>query len=126
MANLSQTANPSYVLVDAKGPHVFVLNQSGTNSTVAFSSISVYNVLTNGQLTPIAGSTDNPHAVGAGPVCMVQDPTGQYLYTSNNVDGTITGMRVREPQGDFTPLARGSTFPATNKLTCLAISPNVS
>ncbi len=127
VANLASTSNPSYVLVDAKGSHVYVSNQSGTNSNLGFSTISAYNIQADGRLSPIAGgSTDNPYSVGAGPVCMVQDPTGQYLYTSNNVDGTITGKRIREPTGELQDLRRGSTFPATNKLTCLAVSGNVN
>ena len=125
VANLPQTSNPSYVLVDTRNQYAYVLNQSGTNSNLAFSSISAYKIQTNGQLSPIGG-TNNPYAVGAGPVCMVEDPTGQYLYTSNNVDGTITGKRLRQDTGDLFDLNRGSTFPATNKLTCLAVSPNVS
>ncbi len=125
VANLANTSNPSYVLVDSRNQFVYVLNQSGTNSNLAYSTISAYTIQTNGQLSPIGGTT-NPYAVGAGPVCMVEDPTGQYLYTSNSVDGTITGLRFRHDTGNLYPLARGSTFPATNKLTCLAVSPNVS
>ncbi len=125
VANLANTSNPSYVLIDSKNQYAYVLNQSGSNSNIAYSTISAYKILQNGQLSPIGG-TDNPYPIGAGPVCMVEDPTEQYLYTSNNVAGTITGKRLRQDTGDLNDLARGSTFPATNKLTCLAVSPNVS
>jgi len=63
--------------------------------------------------------------VGNGPVCMVEDPSNQYLYTSNNNDGTVTGKYINQRNGQLTDLPRGSTFQATGLATCLAVSGNV-
>jgi hypothetical protein len=126
VANLPLTSNPSYSMTDTSGKFLYVLNQSTTNSNQpAYSSISAYTIeTTSGKLAPL-NDQNNPYPVGSGPVCMVEDPTGQYFYTSNSVDGTVTGKNFFKSLGTLTDLKRGSTFTATGQATCLAISPNV-
>jgi hypothetical protein len=63
--------------------------------------------------------------VGNGPVCMVEDPSSQYVYTSNANDGSVTGKFINQNTGQLSNLSRGSTFPATGLATCLAVSGNV-
>ena len=58
----------------------------------------------------------------SGPVCMVQDPSNQYLYTSNNTDSTVTGKQLRQDTGTLAPLTKGSVFPTTMNPTCLVVS----
>jgi hypothetical protein len=123
--NLPSVANPVFSLVNSKGTRLYVLNQSSTNTTTPNSSISGFNILTNGQLQQLADTTNNPFAVGSAPVCMVQDPTFQYFYTSNG-DGTVTGKIYDDTTGALSNLRRGSTFPATGQTTCLAVSGNVN
>jgi 6-phosphogluconolactonase (cycloisomerase 2 family) len=123
--NLSQTANPTYSMADTEGKVLYVLNRSSTNAqNPNTSSISVFTIQTNGQLQQASGS-GNPYAVGAGPVCIVEDPTKQYLYTANNIDGTVTGKLIRSSRAELGDLQRNSTFPAVGQPTCLAISGNV-
>ena len=81
-------------------------------------------ILSTGPLTPIS-DPQNPYRVGNGPVCMVEDPSSQYIYTSNNNDGTVTGKFINQNTGQLSDLSRGSTFPATGLATCLAVSGNV-
>ena len=130
VANLPGTSNPVYSIADSTGLFLYVVNRSTTDSTSpATSSISAFSVVNSstGQLQPItAGSTENPYAVGAGPVCMVEDPSNQYVYTSNNIDGTVTGKQINKKTGQLSDLQRGSKFPATGQATCLAVSGNVS
>jgi hypothetical protein len=57
---------------------------------------------------------------------MVEDPTSQYVYTSNRVDGSVTGKIINQNTGQLSSLTRGSTFAATGLATCLAVSGNVS
>ncbi|WP_263383203.1 lactonase family protein [Granulicella arctica] len=126
--NLALTANPVYSLTDTTGNYLYVLNQSGTNSNVANSTISAFKIdvgATN-KLQPVVGDTNNPYAVGSGPVCMGEDPSNQYVYVSNNVAGTVTGKQINTRTGQLSDLARGATFPATGHATCLAISGNVN
>lgn len=121
--NLSPGANPVYTLTDSKGVYLYVANQSSTDTTTANSSISGFNVQSNGTLTQIAGQP-NPYPIGSGPVCMVEDPSNQYIYTSNG-DGTVTGKVLNAPTGQLLNLSRGSTFTAVGQATCLAVSGNV-
>jgi 6-phosphogluconolactonase (cycloisomerase 2 family) len=123
-ANLSPAANPVYTLVDSKGQYLYILNQSTTNSTTPNSSISAFKILSNGVLQFIPDAPLNPYPIGAGPVCMVEDPSNQYLYTSNG-DGTVTGKILDQNSGKLSNLSRGSTFTATGQTTCLAVSGNV-
>jgi hypothetical protein len=123
VANLPLTSNPVYSLVDSTTHYLYVLNQSSTNSTLANSSISAFNLQTV-PYTAIPDGTNNPYAVGSGPVCMVEDPSDQYLYTSNG-DGTVTGKLLDRNTGKLSVLSRGSTFQAVGQATCLAVSGNV-
>ncbi|HZY61709.1 MAG TPA: beta-propeller fold lactonase family protein [Edaphobacter sp.] len=127
VANLPNTSNPTYSFVDSKSAYLYVLNQTTQNSNApAYSSISAYTIdKTTGHLTPIPDQ-QNPYPAGAGPVCMVEDPSNQYLYTSNNLDGTVTGFQLYNPDGRLSKLRRGSSFTATGQATCLAASGNVS
>ena len=79
---------------------------------------------TTGALVPIS-DPQNPYSVGNGPVCMVEDPSNQYVYTSNYNDGSVTGKFINQNTGQLSGLSRGSTFQATGLTTCLAVSGNV-
>jgi 6-phosphogluconolactonase (cycloisomerase 2 family) len=126
VSNLPLTQNPTYSFTDARNRYLYVLNQSTTNTTNANSTISAFTIdQTNGKLQPI-GDANNPYPVGSGPVCMVEDPTSQYVYTSNNVDGSVTGKIINQNTGQLSSLNRGSTFAATGLATCLVVSGNVS
>jgi len=125
-ANLGGTANPVYSITSANGHYLYVANQSNTSNTtttVPQSSISAFSISPVGQIAPLTNDgTNNPYPVGSGPVCMAFDPTNQYLYISSNTDSTVTGKLFSNPFGFLSNLQRGSTFPATMKPTCLAIS----
>ncbi len=102
-----------------------MVNQSTTNSNNTSSTISAFSIeATTGKLQQVPDS-NNPYPTGSGPVCMVEDPTNQYVYTSNSVDGTITGKIINQNTGQLSDLARGSKFTATGVATCLAVSGTV-
>lgn len=125
IGNVSPGANPVYSLVGGAGSaknFLYVANQSTTDTTNPNSSISAFQVQTNSTLLAIDPG-NNPYSVGAGPVCMVEDPSNQYIYTSNG-DGTVTGKSI-STQGFLQDLKRGSKFTATGQATCLAVSGNV-
>jgi 6-phosphogluconolactonase (cycloisomerase 2 family) len=127
-ANISPASNPVYALVggtsgSASNSHLYVANQSTTNTTLPNSSISAFNIQSNGQLQPLPQS-NNPYPVGAGPVCMVEDPSSQYIYTSNG-DGTVTGKSI-STIGELSDLKRATTFTTVGQATCLAVSGNVN
>ena len=123
--NLALTSNPTNSFTESRGNYVYVLNKSTTNtSNPANSSISAFQINSAGQLQPVS-NTSNPFSTGSDPMCMVEDPTSQYLYTSNYVDGTVTGKFINKTTGELSQLSRGSTFTATGLATCLAVSGNV-
>jgi 6-phosphogluconolactonase (cycloisomerase 2 family) len=124
VANLPQTANPVYSMTDSKNKFLYVLNHGTTNSNHANSTISAFVIEATGQLQPISDA-NNPYPIGNGPVCMVEDPSSQYVYTSNGNDGSVTGKYINQNTGQLSDLARGSVFPATGLATCLAVSGNV-
>lgn len=129
--NLPLTSNPVYSMVDNKGKTLYVLNRSSLDPNNKASSISAFTIdPTTGKLqflgtggSPAAG---NPYPVGAGPVCMVEDPTNQWAYTSNNIDATISGKRLDSNSGELRELPRNSTFPTVGQPTCMALSPAVN
>jgi 6-phosphogluconolactonase (cycloisomerase 2 family) len=125
VANLALTSNPVYSLTDSKQKYLYVLNQSTSNSNNSNSTISAFTIdPSTGRLQPLADS-NNPYSVGSGPVCMVEDPSNQYVYTSNHFDGTVTGKIINQNTGQLSNLTRGSVFQGTGLATCLAVSGNV-
>ncbi len=128
--NLPQTSNPVFTLFvpGSTSDYLYVANQSTTNSNApAFSTLSAFSIdRTSGKLQPVPDPGNNPYPVGAGPVCIVEDPSNQYIYTSNNVDGTVTGKNLDKATGQLSNLRRGATFTATGLATCLTVSGNVS
>ena len=120
--NVASARSPVWTLTEARNSKfVYVLNQSNSNSSQPNSSISAFSIDATGNLTPLGGST-NPFAVGSGPKCMVEDPTNKYLYTSNSVDGTVTGLKLNLSDGTLGPLQHGSSFTALTHAQCLAVS----
>ena len=122
--NLPPAQTPVWTLTDARSnKYLYVANQSSTNSSTANSSISAFTITPGtGVLQPAAGGVGNPYAVGSGPVCLVEDPTNQYLYASNSVDGSVSGFLINQGDGSLQPLSRGSTFKAVTHASCLAVS----
>ncbi len=121
--NIANTSNPVYSMLDTKGEYLYVLNGSTTSTlpTSPYSSISGFVVnSTNEELTQIDPGVTFP--VGSGPVCMVEDPSSQYMYTSNHNDGTITGKAFESTTGELSQLKRGSTFPTVGQPGCLVVS----
>ncbi len=125
VANLPLTSDPVYSMTDSKSKFLYVLNHGGTNSNNANSTISAYVIEATGQLQPISDA-NNPYPVGSGPACMVEDPSNQYVYTSNSNDGTVSGKYINQNTGQLSDLTRGSSFSAfAAQATCLAVSGNV-
>jgi 6-phosphogluconolactonase (cycloisomerase 2 family) len=120
------TSDPVYTLIDSTGKYLYVANNSttSTQTTTPFSSLSALTInSTNQELQPIIGS---PYPAGSGPQCIVEDPSNQYIYTSNYNDGTVTGFALNSTSGELSDLTKGSTFTAVGKASCLAISGSIN
>jgi 6-phosphogluconolactonase (cycloisomerase 2 family) len=123
--NLPLTSTPVYAMTDSKNKFLYVLNKSTTGGTTAYSSISAFVIQTTGALVPIS-DPQNPYPVGSGPTCMIEDPSSQYVYTSDSNAGTVTGKFINQNTGQLSDLPRGSTFPTgSTGATCLGVSGNV-
>ena len=123
--NLAGTANPVNSLTSQSGKFLYVINQTSTVTVgTAAASISAFTIDGSGRLAALADSS-NPYATGSAPVCIVQDPSNQYLYTSNSGDNTVTGKIIDQNRGVLSLLSRGSVFPATQTPTCLVVSGNL-
>jgi len=90
--------NPLFLLPESKGKWVYVAAEGNLAITPnALSGITGYVIDTSThQLTPMSGS---PFGTGAGPQCLVEDPSDQFLYTANFNDSTVTGRVIDQNSG---------------------------
>jgi 6-phosphogluconolactonase (cycloisomerase 2 family) len=88
-------SNPVYLIVESKGKFLYVINEgNNTNTTNSQSGIAGYVIdPSTHQLSFIAGE---PFGSGAGPQCVLEDPSDQFLYQADFNDSSITG-RVVDP-----------------------------
>jgi 6-phosphogluconolactonase (cycloisomerase 2 family) len=102
-------SNPIYLLVESKGRFLYVANQgNNTNTTNAQSGIAGYVIDTSThQLSFIAGE---PFGSGAGPQCMVEDPSNQFVYEADAYDNSVYGRVVDPNSGVLNNLRVGNTF----------------
>ena len=109
VADDSTLNNPIYMIVESKGKFAYVINQgNNAQGTNAQSGIAGY-VLdpSTHQLTFIAGE---PFGSGAGPQCMVEDPSDQFVYSADFNDSAVTGRVVDPNSGVLNQLRTTSTF----------------
>jgi hypothetical protein len=102
----SQT-NPVYLIAESKGSWLYVANQGdNTNPNNAQSGIAAYVIQSSPyNLTPIANG-GNTAGTGAGPQCMVEDPSNQFVYTANFNDSSVTGLSIDHNAGNLSPLSQ--------------------
>jgi 6-phosphogluconolactonase (cycloisomerase 2 family) len=100
-------ANPIFLLVESKGKFLYVANQGnnaqGTNSQ---SGVAGYVIdPSTHQLSYIAGE---PFGSGAGPQCLVEDPSDQFVYSADFNDSSVTGRVVDPNSGVLNNLRVGN------------------
>lgn len=109
---------PVGLTVDPTGKLIYVVNYN--SNTVQGYAIDA----ATGAPSVSAGATATP--VGSGPTCVAIDPAlGTDLYTSNNLDDTISAEHVQVNTGNLTAV-QNSPFLAAGQPTCLAIVPRGS
>ncbi len=121
--NLQPNTTPVWTLTttdSSANQFLFVLNSGSTSTLTPTGSISAYQVTSQGRLNAVPGTT-NPFPTGAFPVCLVEDPSRKYVYSSNG-DGTVTGYELNLNEGKLNQLRRGSQFSVAGKPTCLVTS----
>jgi 6-phosphogluconolactonase (cycloisomerase 2 family) len=101
-------SNPIYLLVESKGKFLYVVNQgNNTNTTNAQSGIAGYVINSPYSLSFIAGE---PYGSGAGPQCMIEDPSNQFVYEADAYDNSVYGRTVDPNSGALNNLRVGNTF----------------
>jgi 6-phosphogluconolactonase len=112
-------SNPVALLVENKSKWIYVANAGPyTTATNTESGISAYVMTTSPyNLATMAGE---PFGAGAGPQCIVEDPSYQFIYTANYNDSTITGRVINQNSGNLVNLNTTSTYSLTGPPTwCL-------
>ncbi|MGA2852370.1 MAG: beta-propeller fold lactonase family protein [Terracidiphilus sp.] len=103
-------SNPIYLLVESKGKFIYVVNQgNNAQGANAASGIAGYFLTTTPafQLSYIAGE---PFGTGAGPQCLVEDPSDQFVYSADFNDSSVTGRVVDPNSGVLNNLRAATTY----------------
>jgi 6-phosphogluconolactonase len=117
VVNTGTVANPGPMIVDHQNKFLYLTNM-GPNLTPSSSASSVSAFFidpTTGFLTPIA--TTVPFGAGASPVCILEDPSNQYLYTANYSSSEVTGAVINSSTGTLTTLRKATQFATTGQPT---------
>jgi 6-phosphogluconolactonase (cycloisomerase 2 family) len=109
---------PVGVTIDPRGKYMYVVNKtSGTVSAYAIDSAT-------GSPSGSIGSTSA--TVATQPTCATVDPAlGIYLYVSNSLDASISGMQL-DPHNGALKQVQNSPFPSSGLPTCVVSVPNGS
>jgi 6-phosphogluconolactonase (cycloisomerase 2 family) len=100
---------PNYAITSNNGKWLYVLNHGdNTNTTTAQSGIAAFIITTPFQLSPISGQTGAIGGTGAGPMCILEDPSNQFVYTANYNSSTVTGLTIDQNDGNLTPLSQST------------------
>lgn len=107
---------PVGVTIDPRGKYLYVSNYNSN-------TVSAYVIdQSTGAATGTASS--NSTTVGTGPTCLSVEPAmGIYLYTSNNLDITTTGLKLDAHNGTVAA-TQNSPYPASGTPTCIATVAN--
>jgi 6-phosphogluconolactonase (cycloisomerase 2 family) len=99
--------NPNYIIAESGGKWLYVANQGdNTNTNNAQSGITAYTIQTTPyNLSPIANGGQSS-GIGAGPQCILEDPSNQFVYTANFNDSTVTGLAIDKNAGNLAPLSQ--------------------
>ena len=109
---------PVAVTVDPRGKFLYVSNFN--DNTVSAFAID----LPTGAPVGSVGSASTK--VGTGPSCVAIEPAlGIYLYTSNNLDNTTTGLQLDPHNGSLKNI-QNTPFPATGTPSCITAVANGS
>ncbi len=111
-------SNPTWVIVESKGKWFYVANQGNnvTGTGTAESGLAGWVLNSPFQPTELGGPPIG-FGTGAGPQCLVEDPSNQFIYTANFFSSTVTGQAIDQNAGYLTPLSQVSKVPASYALT---------
>ncbi len=107
---------PDSVTVDPRGRYVYIANRTG-------GSVSAYAInQATGALSAVASATGggSEGITQAQPTCVIVEPAlGRFVYTSNFVDGTISGFLL-DPNTGGLSATQGAYYNGSGLATCVA------
>jgi 6-phosphogluconolactonase len=110
LAPPTATTSDNGFAIDSTTTFVYIA-RSGTQGGLA-----VYSIGAAGALTSVAGS---PFAAGTGPISVVLDSTGKFVYVANRTDGNISGFAIGT--GAALTAITGSPFASGTQVMSLGI-----
>jgi 6-phosphogluconolactonase (cycloisomerase 2 family) len=106
--------SPDAVTVDPHGQYVYVANYDANN-------ISAYSI--NPSSNPGVTSLGT-FGTGTGPTCVFVEPArGSYVYTTNFLDNTVSGLNLSLSNGTLAPV-QNTPFLAAGQPTCIVATPH--
>jgi 6-phosphogluconolactonase len=112
-------SQPTAVTIDPRGKFLYVANYNA-------SSVQSFAITNTGALSATAGSSGASVSTGTGPNCVtIENALGIYLYTSNFLDNTVTGLQLNSATGELVKV-RNTPFPASAGPSCAAAVANGS
>jgi DNA-binding beta-propeller fold protein YncE len=112
---------PYGVVASPIGQFVYVtdLRQAPPTLPAAAGSVNLYSYDNAGTLsaTPVAS-----YPVGIGPYGIAIDPSGQFLYVSNGVDGTVQGFTVDPTAGTLTSIGLSPGTPVPTGASAVVVT----
>jgi 6-phosphogluconolactonase (cycloisomerase 2 family) len=108
-------SNPIYLVVENKGSFFYVANQGNNTTGTGTAQSGITGYVINSPYEPTEMSSS--FGTGAGPQCMVEDPSNQFFYTANFNSSSVTGLALDQNKGTLTPLSESTKAPSTYTLT---------
>jgi 6-phosphogluconolactonase len=103
-------SNPTWLIQDAQNKFIYVASQgNNTTGSIAGSGITGYTISST---SPFQLDFTSPATFGSGsgPQCILEDPSGQYIYTVNYNDSSITGSVMDTKAGLLKDMRVASTY----------------
>lgn len=109
--------SPSALAIRPGGDFLYVANRDSAN--VSGFSIAPGTQPFPGSLQPVQGS---PFTAGMGPIALVVDPSGQFVYVADHDSNQVSGYRIASGTGELTAVSHSPFNPGLGP-SFLAISP---
>ena len=112
--------NPIELLLEHSGKFLYVANQGNNNVGINTQSGIAGYFITDTPSYQVSFLADQPFAIGAGPQCIVEDPSNQFVYTANYNSSSVSGRYVDVNSGSLDTLRVVSDYPLQGPATwCL-------
>lgn len=121
MDQVGTVNNPNFLLVENGKKVVYVSNggnANDTNTNTGAGYITAYLVTSSGtDVGRLTNQPDSPFTTEANPLCLVEDPSNQYIYSINYGANKITLSRLDTTQYNLAAPRTTSTYTTVNQPT---------